>query len=121
VRADARRPGGHVAACNARAVHIHGRVGHPGGPQVNDPRAPENADRLHRHESWWREIVVARLRSGAEAVSFDPEFGPPPDYMPSDPFTGAPAADLWDVCAWIAERFRTLVAEVSSRSDGACT
>jgi sugar phosphate isomerase/epimerase len=110
-----------VATCNARAVHIHGRVGHPGGPQVNDPRAPENAGHLHRHEAWWREIVVAQLRSGAAAVSFDPEFGPPPDYMPSVPFTGAPVADLWDVCSWMTERFRALVAEVSSRSDGAST
>jgi sugar phosphate isomerase/epimerase len=107
-----------LAACNARAVHIHGRVGFPGGPQVGDPRAPENLDYLLRHEGWWREIVRARALAGAASISFDPEFGPPPTYMPAIPFSGEPVADLWDVCAWMADRFRALVAEVSAYSSG---
>lgn len=103
-----------IAACSERAVHIHGRVGFPGGPQVGDPRAPENLEYVLRHEDWWRQIVRARALAGASAISFDPEFGPPPTYMPAIPFTREPVADLWDVCAWMADRFRVLVAEVAA-------
>jgi hypothetical protein len=101
-----------VAACCGRAVHIHGRVGFPGGPQVGDPRAPENLEYVLAHERWWEQIVRARILAGALTVSFDPEFGPPPTYMPALPFSQKPLADLWEVCAWMAERFRALVAHV---------
>ena len=101
-----------VAACSERAIHIHGRVGFPGGPQVGDPRAPESSEHLLRHEGWWRQIVRARLLDGSESLSFDPEFGPPPDYMPAIPFSQQPVSDLWEICAWMAERFRVLAGEV---------
>jgi sugar phosphate isomerase/epimerase len=103
-----------IARCSARAIHIHGRVGFPGGPQVGDPRAPENLDYLLRHEHWWRQIVRARAAAGAGSVSFDPEFGPPPTYMPAMPFSQEPLANLWEVCAWMAERFRALFAEATA-------
>jgi hypothetical protein len=35
--------------------------------------------------------------------------------MPAVPFSEEPVADLWEVCAWMAERFRVLVAEVLRR------
>jgi hypothetical protein len=106
-----------LAACE-RAVHIHGRVGFPGGPQVGDPRAPENLGYLLEHERWWGQIVRARSIAGHTAVSFDPEFGPPPTYMPAVPFTRQPVADLWEVCAWMAERFRTLVSDATAGRPG---
>jgi len=99
-----------VSTCNSHAVHIHGRVGFPGGPQVNDPRAPENEQHLRCHEEWWREIIRMRGAAGAESFSFDPEFGPPPEYMPALPYTGQPVCNLWDVCLWMANRFRSLFA-----------
>jgi hypothetical protein len=99
-----------VSLSNRHAVHIHGRVGFPGGPQVNDPRAPENESYVLRHEEWWREIAKARKAAGAMFLSFDPEFGPPPDYMPALPFTRQPVCDLWDVCLWMADRFRGMYA-----------
>jgi hypothetical protein len=34
----------------SRTGHIHARIGHPEGPQVNDPRAPE-----------WKNIVDTHL------------------------------------------------------------
>ena len=37
-------------AC-ARAIHVHGRVGYQEGPQVPDPRAPENQEYLKRHNT----------------------------------------------------------------------
>ena len=38
-----------------RSFHIHARVGHPEGPQVSDPRAPEWAPALEAHLGWWQE------------------------------------------------------------------
>ena len=101
-----------LSICNSRAVHIHGRVGFPGGPQVNDPRAPENEQYLSVHEDWWAEIIRNRHASGARVLTFDPEFGPPGDYMPSLPYTQEPICDLWDVCQWMTSRFRGLFEEV---------
>jgi sugar phosphate isomerase/epimerase len=93
-----------MAVCIARSRHVHGRVGHEEGPQVNDPRAPEWARQLAAHEAWWDRIVRARLTAGAECFTFNPEFGPP-TYMPTLPYTNQPVADLWAVCLWMARRF----------------
>ena len=89
----------------SRAIHLHGRIGFPEGPQVNDPRTPENGEALRFHEEWWSQIVKQRERAGADCFTFNPEFGPPA-YMHTLPFTGQPVADLWDVCLWMANRFR---------------
>lgn len=99
-----------VAFCGSRARHLHGRIGHIEGPQVNDPRAPEWAENLSAHEAWWREIVAARKNAGAVEFTFTPEFGPLP-YMPSLPYTQQPLVDLWDVCLWMAKRFEGKYAE----------
>jgi sugar phosphate isomerase/epimerase len=108
----------HIDLCRERVVHVHTRVGFPGGAQVNDPRAPENLPYLERHEGWWREIVAARHAAGAESLSFDPEFGPPPYYMPTAPFSGEPVADLWEVCGWMAARVRALAEDVVESTPG---
>jgi sugar phosphate isomerase/epimerase len=93
-----------MALCIARARHVHGRIGHEEGPQVNDPRAPEWSRQVAAHEAWWDEIVRARLKAGADHFTFNPEFGPP-NYMPTLPHTCQPVADLWDVCLSVARRF----------------
>jgi len=91
-------------ACS-RTIHIHGRVGYEQGPQVADPRAPELAAHLQRFEQWWDAIYRARRECGAEWLGFDPEFGPPP-YQHSLPYSDQPAADVWDICLWMANRQR---------------
>lgn len=78
-----------------RAGHIHARIGHPEGPQVNDPRAPEWAAAVQAHLGWWDQIV-ARRRSNQEDVTILTEFGPV-DYMPALPYSRQPLADQWAI------------------------
>ncbi|MGW8179591.1 MAG: sugar phosphate isomerase/epimerase family protein, partial [bacterium] len=87
------------------------RIGFPEGPQVNDPRTPENRKALLYHEEWWKQIVTERLLAGAEVFTFNPEFGPP-GYMPTLPFTRQPVVDLWEICLWMADRFRARFPEM---------
>jgi len=79
----------------SRTEHIHARIGHPEGPQVNDPRAPEWENTLKQHFEWWDKIVERKKRNG-ERVTFLTEFGPP-DYMPTYPYTKQPLADQWAI------------------------
>ena len=76
--------------------HIHGRVGHKEGPQVNDPRAPEWQNNLEVHLNWWKSIVENHKAKGSELLTVTPEFGPP-DYMMTLPYTRQPVIDLWDI------------------------
>jgi sugar phosphate isomerase/epimerase len=75
--------------------HIHARVGHPEGPQVNDPRAAEWTDALNAHLGWWDAVVTQHRASGRD-LTITPEFGPAP-YMPEMPHTRAPLSSQWDV------------------------
>ena len=79
-----------------RTLHIHARVGHPEGPQVSDPRAPEWRDAVEAHLRWWQQIVDYRARSGAQIVTITPEFGPPP-YMITQPYTLQPMVSNWEM------------------------
>lgn len=79
----------------SRVDHIHARIGHPEGPQVNDPRAPEWEPALKAHFDWWDKVVEAKKKSG-EPLTILTEFGPP-DYMPTLPFTRDPLADQWAI------------------------
>jgi hypothetical protein len=94
-----------VAKACSHSIHIHGRIGHAEGPQVADPRAPEYAHEFEIHMGWWEKICKARMQSGAEWMTFTPEFGPP-GYMPTLPFTKQPVTDVWEVNLWMAEQFR---------------
>jgi sugar phosphate isomerase/epimerase len=98
-----------IALANRHAMHVHARVGHPEGPQVNDPRSPANALIVAKFESWWRDIFRQRAAQGADRITVTPEYGPPP-YMPTLPFSEEPVADLWDVCLWGAGQVRDLFA-----------
>jgi len=100
-----------MALCISRARHVHGRIGHEEGPQVNDPRAPEWSAQVAAHFVWWEQIVRARLEAGAEYFTFNPEFGPP-NYMQTLPYTRQPVSNLWEVCWQVAEQFAGRYAEL---------
>lgn len=78
-----------------RVDHIHARIGHPEGPQVNDPRAPEWDAALKAHFAWWDKVVEEKKKAG-QRLTILTEFGPP-DYMPTLPYTRSPLADQWDI------------------------
>lgn len=84
-----------VALALSRTDHIHARVGHAEGPQVNDPRAPEWDAAVKAHFDWWDKIVEQKRREG-QRITFLTEFGPT-DYMPALPYTRQPVADQWEI------------------------
>ncbi|GAB3642629.1 sugar phosphate isomerase/epimerase family protein [Spirosoma arcticum] len=79
----------------SRADHIHSRVGHPEGPQVNDPRAPEWEGTLNAHLVWWDQVVEARRARGTQ-LTVTTEFGPA-TYMPMMPYTQLPIGNQWEI------------------------
>ena len=84
-----------VSLALQRTDHIHARVGHPQGPQVNDPRAPEWQEIVQRHLEWWDTIVAAHAEQNTP-LTITTEFGPP-DYLPTLPYTRQPVASQWDI------------------------
>lgn len=78
-----------------RTDHIHARVGHPEGPQVNDPRAPEWKDITETHFKWWDKIYDRKKKNG-QKMTFLTEFGPV-HYMPALPYTVQPLSDQWAI------------------------
>ena len=97
-----------------RADHIHARVGSAHSPQVADPRVGIGLKWTGLFERWWDRIIEARLRDGRAFLTINPEFGPPP-YQPVDPAGEQPLADIWDVCLWMTERFRTRWARLADQ------
>jgi hypothetical protein len=87
-----------------RTEHIHARIGHPEGPQVNDPRAPEWETALNTHLAWWDKVVERKSKEGG-IISFLTEFGPP-DYMPTSPFNRKPMADQWEINVYMLHLLR---------------
>lgn len=86
--------------------HIHARVGHPEGPQVSDPRAPEWETALNKHLAWWDTVVAHKIKQGAKRITFLTEFGPP-DYMPTLAFTRQPVADQWAINVYMMKLLRS--------------
>ena len=86
---------GTVDLALSKTEHIHARIGHAEGPQVNDPRAPEWAKAVEIHFGWW-DKVVERLRKENQTVTILTEFGPP-NYMPTLPYTRQAVANQWDI------------------------
>ena len=79
----------------SRTEHIHARIGHAQGPQVNDPRAPEWEKAVATHLSWW-DVVVSRKKKEGKLMTVLTEFGPA-DYMPTTPYARNPLANQWAV------------------------
>jgi len=80
--------------------HLHARVGFPEGPQVTDPRAPENETALMHHLAWWDRWVAHLTKIGVGCATITPEFGPYP-YMQYSPFTTDPVASQWEINCWM--------------------
>jgi len=88
-----------------RVDHIHARIGHPEGPQVNDPRAPEWDHAVKAHIAWWDKVVEFKKQKG-DTLTVLTEFGPP-DYMPTLPYTRQPLADQWAVNVYMMQLLRS--------------
>jgi sugar phosphate isomerase/epimerase len=88
-----------------RVDHIHARIGHAEGPQVNDPRAPEWKEAVEAHFAWWDTVVSRKKREG-KLMTFLTEFGPV-DYMPALPYTRQPVADQWQINKHMLDTLRT--------------
>lgn len=88
----------------ARVDHIHARIGHPDGPQVNDPRAPEWDECVKAHFAWWDKVVSEKKKNGGRLTILT-EFGPP-DYMPALPYTRQPLADQWAINVYMMQTLR---------------
>ena len=87
-----------------RAEHIHARIGHPEGPQVNDPRASEWDAIVKMHIEWW-DTIVKRKRAEGKPITILTEFGPPP-YLPTIPYTNQPIANQWDINVYMMQILR---------------
>lgn len=87
-----------------KSEHIHARIGHAQGPQVNDPRAPEWAAAVEQHFLWWDKIIARKKQQG-ESLTILTEFGPP-DYLPTLPYTRQPLADQWAINVYMMNLLR---------------
>jgi sugar phosphate isomerase/epimerase len=87
-----------------RVEHIHARVGHPEGPQVSDPRAPEWDAAVKAHLAWW-DVIADRKKKNGETMTILTEFGPP-DYMPTLPYTRQPLSDQWAINVFMKDLLR---------------
>ncbi len=76
-----------------RTHHLHARVGHAEGPQVNDPEAPEWKKAVDRHLTIWEKVIRNQWKTN-NTFTLTTEFGPA-GYMPTLPFTQVPVADQW--------------------------
>lgn len=77
-----------------RTQHIHARIGHAEGPQVNDPEAPEWREALNRHLGIWEKVIRQKWRDNQKVFTITTEFGPP-HYQPTVPYTQMPLSDQW--------------------------
>ena len=87
-----------------RTDHVHARIGHQEGPQVNDPRAPEWDDAVKAHFAWWDKIVEMKKQQG-DTLTILTEFGPP-NYLPTIPYTQQPLADQWAINVYMMKVLR---------------
>lgn len=87
-----------------RTDHVHARIGHPEGPQVNDPRAPEWKEAVDAHLAWWDKIAELKRKKN-ETMTVLTEFGPP-DYMPTQPYSRKPLADQWAINVYMKDLVR---------------
>lgn len=83
-----------------RTNHIHARVGHAEGPQVNDPEAPEWEKALDRHLDIWEQIIRLKWKENQKPFTITTEFGPA-GYLPTLPYTKVPVADQWKANVFI--------------------
>ena len=87
-----------------RSYHIHARVGHAEGPQVNDPEAPEWKKAVDRHLDLWEKVIRQKWKTN-NTYTITAEFGPA-DYMPTLPYTRVPVADQWKANLYIMKALK---------------
>jgi len=85
--------------------HIHARIGYDHGPQVPDPRDARWKDYVSGHLAWWNTIMKDMATRGEKVITVTPEHGPP-NYQVTEPHTGRPLADIWDVNSWVADQVK---------------
>ncbi len=88
-----------------RSNHIHARIGHAEGPQVNDPQAPEWNKALERHMDIWEEVIRKGWKEHKGVFTVTTEFGPA-DYMPTLPYTRIPVTDQWKANVFMMESLK---------------
>lgn len=93
-----------VAMALERVEHLHARIGHQEGPQVNDPRAPEWENAVKAHLAWWDKVLERKMKAG-ETMTILTEFGPP-NYLPTLPYTQQPVADQWAINVYMMHLLR---------------
>lgn len=104
-----------IQAMAAHVDHIHARIGHAQGPQVNHPFAPEHRQALAAHLACWQLFAANQANRQAQhlgdqlplrPLTLTPEFGPD-GYLPTLPFTNQPVADLLEIntamAAWLRQ------------------
>ena len=95
------------------AVYIHARVGTAQHIQVADPEDPAVAPEVEAFMDWWQHIARRMAVRGID-VRACPEFGPPP-YLPLEPFTQKPLADLNQTVVKFAARLQLNLVGASPR------
>jgi len=88
------------------ADHLHARVGFQEGPQVIDPRTPENKEILAIHLNIWDKLIALKKKSNQDYFTITPEFGAPP-YQHVHPGTKQPITKQWDVNVWMKELLKS--------------
>ena len=104
-----------IQAMAAHVDHIHARIGHAQGPQVNHPFAPEHHQALAAHLACWKWFAASQAKRQAQhsgdhqpprPLTLTPEFGPD-GYLQTLPFTNQPVADLLEIntamAAWLRQ------------------
>ena len=89
-----------LQAAILRAHHIHARIGHAQGPQINDPRAPEWELEIKTFTGWWQQIIDRAKADQFPYFTITPEFGPFP-YMPRLPYSLEPLGNQWEINLFI--------------------
>ncbi|SEL63389.1 hypothetical protein [Parapedobacter koreensis] len=105
-----------IALAIQHTKHIHARVGFPQGPQVTDPRAPENREALHHHLGWWDRWIKHLAKTGNRSATITPEFGPYP-YMAYLPHTTQPLSDQYELNCWMKQLLERRYATVQDDMD----
>ena len=90
-----------------RSHHIHARVGHAEGPQVNDPEAPEWKKAVDRHLDIWEKLIREKWQT-QDVFTITTEFGPA-NYMPTLPYTKVPVADQWKANVFMMKQLKERV------------
>ncbi|TCD28347.1 sugar phosphate isomerase/epimerase [Pedobacter psychrodurus] len=82
--------------------HLHARIGFEEGPQVMDPRSPENERILLRHLQIWDRVISLKRENKETHFTITPEYGAPP-YQHLMPFSNLPITNQWDINLWMKD------------------